>query len=174
MKTLLISCFVLAILIFGFGQNFSPDFVEAAVGDVCAVPTDCFQPSNCFRGVCTGPCVSSPVCQTASFLSATGWANGVCSSDVCVEASPQSVPTGPTTGAEFINIVENITDWLFIGLLILAVVFFILAGFQFLTQGGDPSAMSQARQKLVWMVVAIIVATLAKAIPTAISSITGG
>ena len=55
-----------------------------------------------------------------------------------------------------------------------AIVFVILAAFQFLSGGGDPQQIVQARQKLIWAAVAVIVATLSRAIPTVVNNIVGG
>ena len=70
-----------------------------------------------------------------------------------IEAVPAKyggIPEGPQTGGDFILVVEGITDWLFVILLVIAVVFIVLAGFQFIVGGGDPQAVAQARQKLIW------------------------
>jgi len=81
------------------------------------------------------------------------------------------IPEGPQTGSEFISTVEGITNWVFVILLVFAVVFILLAAFQFLSGGGDPQAVAQARQKLIWAAVGIVVALLARGIPTAISNL---
>ena len=83
------------------------------------------------------------------------------------------IPTGATTGGEFIEILVGITDWIFVFLLILAVLFIVLAAFQFVTAGGDPAAVGQARNKLIYAAVGVIVAALSKGLPIAIRSIVG-
>ena len=177
MKMLGTIFFSLLLILLMQGVVFSP--VEAALGDVCTSAAACAQPSGCVNNYCTGPCTIDSDCQGSVYLQNVGWNNAVCIGDgsvlggSCAEAPPEAIPPGPQSGGDFINIVENITDWLFIGLLLLAVVFVILAARQFITGGGDPSSISEARMKLVWVVVAIIVATLAKAIPVVVRSIIG-
>jgi len=83
------------------------------------------------------------------------------------------IPTGVTSGGEFIELLVVITDWVFVIVLVFAIIFIVLAGFQFITGGGDPSAVSQARNKLLWAAVGIAVAVLARGIPTAVRSIIG-
>lgn len=93
-----------------------------------------------------------------------------------VEAVPTrygGIPDGPQTGNDFISLVEGITNWIFALLLVVAVIFIVLAGFQFIVGGGDPQAVAQARTKLIWAVVGILVAVLARGIPVAIRSLIG-
>ncbi|GEM_PF-1932742 len=89
--------------------------------------------------------------------------------DVPTQFGP--IPEGPQTGGEFVTVIEAITDWIFIILLVMAVIFILLAAFQFISGGGDPKAVAEARTKLIWAAVGIAVALLARGIPTAIGSL---
>ena len=91
-----------------------------------------------------------------------------------VEAPPTrfgSIVTGITSGADFITLVEGITNWIFVFLLVAATIFIVLAGWQFITGGGDPQAVSQARSKLLWAAVGILVALLSRGFVLAISNL---
>jgi len=66
-----------------------------------------------------------------------------------------------------------LTDWLFVILTVVAVIFIVLAGLQFITGGGDPAALSAARTKLIWAAVGILVALLARGLPAAIQNLVG-
>ena len=91
-----------------------------------------------------------------------------------IEAIPApfgKLPTNVTSGADFVTTVLGITDWIFVILLLLAIIFIVLAGFQFVTGGGDPTAVAQARNKLIYAAVGIIVALLAKGLPVALRTI---
>ena len=90
------------------------------------------------------------------------------------EPAPENIPVGPQTGGELKTIFESIIDWIFVFFLILATIFIILAGFQFLTGGGDPNKVAEARQKLLYAIIAVIVASFAKGIPIVVKSIVGG
>jgi len=93
-----------------------------------------------------------------------------------VESIPSrftGIATNITTGAGLITVIEGIADWIFVILLVAAGIFIVLAAFQFVTNGGDPTAVGEARRKLMYAAVGIVVGTLAKAIPLAIRSITG-
>ena len=83
------------------------------------------------------------------------------------------IPTGITTAEGFIQAMRVLTDWLFVILTVVAVIFIVLAGLQFITGGGDPQAVSQARNKLLWGAVGIAVAVLARGLETAVRSLIG-
>ncbi len=89
-----------------------------------------------------------------------------------IPTTPQS-PTYITTAADILTKLDTILNWIFTIALILAVVFLILAGIQFVTSGSDPAKISEARQKLIWAIVGIIVAAIAKGLPWVILNIVG-
>ena len=89
------------------------------------------------------------------------------------ESPTKKLPEGPTTGAELMQTITTIADWIFALLLIFATIFIVLAGFQFVTAGGDPGAVSQARTKLLYAAVGVAVAVVAKGIPVAVRHIIG-
>ena len=86
----------------------------------------------------------------------------------------EGIPTGLTTAAEFVTLLEDLTDWLFVILVVVSVIFIVLAGFQFITGGGDPVAISAARTKLIWAAVGIGIALLARGLPPAIENLIRG
>jgi|SRR3989344_6927297 len=83
----------------------------------------------------------------------------------------QPIPTGITSAGGFVAAIEVLTDWLFVILTVVAVIFIVLAGLQFITGGGDPAAISAARTKLIWAAVGIGVALLARGLPAAIQNL---
>lgn len=83
------------------------------------------------------------------------------------------IPEGITTAGGFITAMRLLTDWLFVILVIVAVIFIILAGLQFITGGGDPTAISAARTKLIWAAVGIGIALLSRGLPAAIQNLIG-
>jgi len=98
---------------------------------------------------------------------------GVTQAQESIPSGFKGLATGITSGATLIKTIEGIADWIFVALLVAATIFIVLAAFQFVTSGGDPTANSEARRKLLYAVVGIVVATLAKGIPLAVRSITG-
>ena len=85
----------------------------------------------------------------------------------------QQAPTGPTSGLWALSLIENLIDWMFVGFMVLAVIILVLAGFQFITSQGDPNNVAKARAKLLWAVIAIAVAVMARGIPVVVRSILG-
>lgn len=66
-----------------------------------------------------------------------------------------------------INTIFGILFWL---LIVLASVFIIWAAFLYLTAGGDPEKIKTANKIVIYAAVAVVVAVLAKAIPTVVCS----
>jgi len=90
------------------------------------------------------------------------------------ETPPTTIPNTVTSATNFITLLNNIVNWVFVVVMVAAVIFIVLAGWQFITGGGDPQAVSQARNKLLYAAVGIIVAVLARGIVTAITSLVSG
>jgi len=82
-----------------------------------------------------------------------------------------AIPTGITSPSAFVTSIQTLTDWLFIILLVVSVIMIVLAGFQFVTGGGDPTQVSAARTKLIWAAVGIGVALLARGLPSAVANL---
>jgi len=80
-------------------------------------------------------------------------------------------PTGPTTGAALIALIRNLTNWLFVGFMFLAVIFIILAAWQFISSRGEPQAVLQARTKFLWAAVAVVAAVISRGVAFAIGNI---
>ena len=90
------------------------------------------------------------------------------------EAPPDEAPPGPQSGAEMIVLIENIGNWAFTILLVVAVIFLIVAGFLFVTASGDPEKVNKARGMLVNALIGIAIALLAKGLVAVITSILAG
>lgn len=100
---------------------------------------------------------------------------GVMVSQASAIATPETtIPTGITSAQGFIVALRTLTDWLFVILVVVSVIFIILAGLQFITGGGDPAAVSMARTKLIWAAVGIGVALLARGLPAAVQNLIKG
>lgn len=65
----------------------------------------------------------------------------------------------------------TIGDWIFVGLLVIAVIIILIAAFTFLTAGGNPDKVKSARNNLIFAVVGIAVGFLAKVIVRVVASI---
>ena len=61
-----------------------------------------------------------------------------------------------------LDLIETVVDWMFLVLLVVAGFIIILGAYQFLTAGGAPEKVNSARDKLIWALVGVAVAFLAK------------
>lgn len=87
---------------------------------------------------------------------------------------PGTIPAGPQTRDQLLVIIDNVINLVFTALIVFSVIYIIMAAFQFVSAGGDLAAVTQARQKLIYAIVGIIVALVAKGIPFVIRSVLGG
>ena len=62
------------------------------------------------------------------------------------------------------TIITNITNLVYGLLLAVAVLFVIIAGFQYLTAGGDPEKLKTARDKIMYAAIAVLVGVAATGI----------
>lgn len=89
------------------------------------------------------------------------------------------VPGGLTeTPSGTLNSVDSIytklvviIKWIYTLFLALTVIFIIMAAFAYLTAGGDPAKVKKANSKLIYAIVAIVVAILAFSLRTIISNL---
>ena len=82
--------------------------------------------------------------------------------------------TTPNWGAFcFINSLNVVTNYVFIALFVLAALLIAIAGFLFITAGGDPEKTKKAQSMVLYAVIGIVVALLARVIPNIASSIVG-
>jgi hypothetical protein len=63
-----------------------------------------------------------------------------------------------------LKLIQYITNWMFTGLLVLAVLMIIIAAYHYLFSGGDEEGTGKAKKYLIYTVIAIAVAMLAKGV----------
>ncbi len=80
------------------------------------------------------------------------------------QEQPQILPPGPGgfTMTDVYTILNTIVNWFFAILIILAVFFIFVAAFYYLTAAGDAEKVKTAHATLIYALVAIAVALLAK------------
>lgn len=77
------------------------------------------------------------------------------------------------TPEKLMAVINTLTNWMFAGFAVLAVIMVLLAAFQLIKEGDNPEKMSEARQKLIWAAVGVVVALLSKGFVPVIKSIMG-
>ena len=83
------------------------------------------------------------------------------------------LPEGPTSAGQVLRILDAIGDWVFAVFISIAVIFIIIAIFDFVTGGGDPAKISSARQKLIYAAIGIALALVAGGLDNVLSNIIG-
>ena len=73
-----------------------------------------------------------------------------------------TAPLKGVTSTSVIGTLGNVANWIFYILLAVSVVLIVLAGMQYATAQGDPEKIKDAGQKVLYALVGIIVAALAK------------
>ena len=72
-----------------------------------------------------------------------------------------------------LNAIYNVTNWIFFFFLAIAILIGVLAAYYFMTSAGDETKISKARALLTYMAIGLIVAALAKVIPTLVRTVVG-
>jgi len=77
----------------------------------------------------------------------------------------------PDTGKELVERIQLIANWVFAFFLAISLIYIVLGAFQFVTAGGDPTKITEARQKLIFAVIGIAIGLLTLGIPAIIRNI---
>jgi len=87
---------------------------------------------------------------------------------VSLAQAPRSAPT-----VSVIKVLDNIVDWLFSILLIIAVIWLIVAGYYFITAQGDPERIAKARNMVLYALIGVLIAFLARGLVLLVERIVG-
>ncbi len=187
-----ISLILSLLTVFLFGVSFQGT-AQAALGDNCGSDPAVCAPYPCITriiagvvvgGKCSGPCdtnTTDTVCMS-SVGTDLGWKASSCTAandpttatkGVCAELPEKQLPPGPQTGNALITTIDIVTNWVFAIFTVIAVIMVLLAALQFITAGGDAAKVGEARQKLIWAAVGILIALLAKGIVPVLRAILG-
>lgn len=75
-----------------------------------------------------------------------------------------AIPALPTNADKPLQLIERITDWIFWILVISAIIVVVLAGFNFVFSGGSADKVKSAQNSLLYAIVGLVVAFLARGI----------
>ena len=78
------------------------------------------------------------------------------------EQEEKGDPGKKLTETNLIASIGNIADWIFYILIAVAVLMIVIAGIEYVTAQGDPEKIKSAGQKVLYALIGIIVAALAK------------
>jgi hypothetical protein len=71
----------------------------------------------------------------------------------------------------FINTVDTITNWIFYVMTAIAVLLFIYGGLSHMIAMGDPDKASKARQVIIYAIIGLIIALVAKIVPAIVTTL---
>jgi len=92
-----------------------------------------------------------------------GGGNGDIANNAPIDAPNQNV----------MSVLNNITNWLFAILLVIAAIAIIIAAFKFVTAQGDPEAVKSARQFVLYALIGVLVGILARGLVSLVGRIAG-
>lgn len=78
-----------------------------------------------------------------------------------------------TTASGLVTIIQTVARWIFTFLILVAVIFGLIAAYQYITAGGDAEKLALARTNTIYALVAMAIGILAFSIPAIVSQIVG-
>jgi hypothetical protein len=94
---------------------------------------------------------------------------------ISLAAEKIDMPAAPFEDpSDLLDTITNIGNWIFTGLLILAGIFLVIAGYFFVTAGGNPENVNKARQMLINALIGVAVGVAAQGLKAVIQNIVQG
>lgn len=90
-----------------------------------------------------------------------------------VSAQQGAPVSGPKSVDDVWNLMNDLFNLFFMGIMFVAVVYIVLAAYNYLTASGDPKKVDKANNMLLYAVIGVVVAVLAKNIPRIAADIVG-
>jgi len=72
-----------------------------------------------------------------------------------------------------VNVVYNVTNWIFYLMMVAVVIVFVIAGAMFMTAGGDTEKTKSAKGMMILAIIGLVIALIAKLIPSVVKLIVG-
>ncbi len=101
-----------------------------------------------------------------------------CGNSVCESTlgeSPNNCPSDcpPAPSRDVMVVLNNVINWIFIILLVIAVIFILMAAYYFVTASGNPEQVTRARNFVLYALVGVLVAFMARGLVALIKAIVG-
>jgi len=88
------------------------------------------------------------------------------------EIAEPNVDNPPITNLQqMVDLIEQVAKWIYAIVFALAIIFILIAAFQFLTAGGNPDTIAKARQNIIYALVAIAIAIIAWGLPKLVEAL---
>ena len=82
-----------------------------------------------------------------------------------------TLPEGPGTYAELLEIIDKILAWLFAILLIMSAIVMLIAAYHYVTSKGEPAKVKEATNMIVYAAIGLVIALLANVLRNIIPTI---
>ena len=90
----------------------------------------------------------------------------------CKVGDPVTQATTPDFGmCCFVQTIHKITNWIFYIMTVIAILLFVYGGITFMTSMGNPDGATKGKNILIYAIIGLIVALLAKIVPSIVVSI---
>ncbi len=131
----------------------------------------------CFLAVLAMPIFAAPAvpteiggCTMRHDFSAGAWADRgfVCPSSGRCEFTATTSTCGSCCA---IDIIYVITDWVFIIVLSLSVIFILIGAYNIMSAGGEEKKITTGRQYILWALIGLLIAAMAKVAPSFMANI---
>jgi len=90
-----------------------------------------------------------------------------------VGLAQEPAPTLVPENVEVLDVLENIVNWLFAILLIFAAIMIVIAAYMFVTAAGAPETVAKARHFVIYALVGVAVAAVARGLVVLVNRIVG-
>jgi len=91
-----------------------------------------------------------------------------------VSLAQETIPEGVIDAPEdLIDLIDTIADWIFTALMAIAVIFLVVAGFMWVTAGGNVESTTKARQMLINALIGVAIGLGAKGLVAVIRTLIG-
>jgi len=94
---------------------------------------------------------------------------------ISLAAEQTPIPEAPFDSPDtLIDKIQDIGNWVFTGLLVVAAIFMVVAGYFFVTASGNAETINKARQMLINALIGVAIGLASKGLISVISSIIAG
>jgi hypothetical protein len=98
----------------------------------------------------------------------------IATSTFLLPATAFAAITAPITSVQgIINLMCKVFDYMFYGLIALSIIIVVIAGFNYVTAGGDSEKVSKANKMILYAAIGIAIALVARGIPLIVANFLG-
>ena len=146
----------------------SADLASSGPKDCCTIRQNMAWKKGTVTGAVNPTCTDAAPC-----ILEAGETIGGDKDVVCLGTAKVTYNTGQWGMICLVNTITYITNWIFYLLMIAVVLMFIIAGVMYLTAGAKPDNAKKAKSMMLYAILGLVVALVAKLIPSVVRLIVG-